>query len=141
MNQLNAYDTYYFIKTAVWTILFVKMFKKLKNEYLELDPKDFNNDGEFLIYSNVMKHINEHIDVILICLECILYSYQSVQIDENTFNQNINYSILIGYLKTITNPIWINKRGKALEKQWNDIILNLSYFINKRKIIYSTMRL
>lgn len=133
MIELNETDSLKFIRLFYWIIRFNNLLNKLKDEYLNLDPTEFNNDNEYVSYSNILKRINNNFELIRNVMNSLVFKF-SINIDYNSKDFN-NFKNIYEHVSTITEVSFINRNPIILGGQWNCIINDLLYFIENSSII------
>lgn len=133
MVELNETDSLKFIRLFYWIIRFNNLLNKLKDEYLNLDPTEFNNDNEYVSYSNILKRINNNFELIRNVMNSLVFKF-SINIDYNSKDFN-NFKNIYEHVSTITEVSFINRNPIILGGQWNCIINDLLYFIENSSII------
>lgn len=124
MLELNENDSLIFIRLLYWIVKFNSLLEKLKEEYLNLDPLEFETENDYVIYSNILKRINNNIFLIKTVMNSLAFTYSPI-ID----TASVGYKQIEEHINSITTTNYINKDHNILAGQWNCIINELLYFL------------
>lgn len=132
MFELNETDSLRFIRLVYWVIRFNHLLTDLKDEYLNLDPIEFSNDNEYISYSNILKRINNNLELIKnIMNSLIIKFYINLDYKSKEFN---DFKIVYEHISSITEISFVNRNPQILSGQWNCIINELLYFMENNSI-------
>lgn len=127
MLELNKNDSLIFIRLLYWIIKFNFLLEKLKEEYINLDPLEFETENDYVMYSNILKRINNNICLIKTVINSMVFTYSA-----NIDTDSVEYKKIEEHITSITTIKYINKDYNILAAQWNCIINELLYFLESR---------
>lgn len=138
MIQLNIEWSKHFIKTLLWYYYFNKAFKIIKDDFSNLEPDRFRTEGEYIRYSNILKHINDNMKNISYSINVLCNRYK---IDPEVFSlkhdsQPSEYCLeLTKRFGKTTNGKFLLNNPDELVYQWNEISENIIMLLEKDVIV------